>query len=128
MPRALSRFTNDSSELPRTLSICNATLTFFMWTGSSSELEDMGFLNPSSNIDLYCLHSVVEFLLSTTIENFMNSWNNHPISTANNKSPDQIFYMGLLRLLSDDASHEIDEVFRRSVTFLLCSRLFFLVS
>lgn len=63
-------------------------------------MESAYLLNPSDDRDIACLHHTVGELLRTTIQDFKNGWNEHPISTAENFSPRQLFVLGLLRMKS----------------------------
>jgi AcrR family transcriptional regulator len=47
-------------------------------------LENEGKLNPGNEIDLYCLHFVYLPRINSALESFIESWNNHPISTERN--------------------------------------------
>lgn len=78
---------------------------------TKSDLESRGLLNPSSNVDIFCLHTVCWHLLSTTVDNFVIGWNNHPISTAENFSPLQLFHLGLTKLKNMGGEHpELNQV------------------
>lgn len=59
-------------------------------------LENEGKLNPGNEIDLYCLHLVYLPRINSALESFINSWNNHPISTERNMTPNQLFVRGAL--------------------------------
>ena len=54
-----------------------------------SSLENEGKLNAGNEIDLYCLHFVFLPRINSALHSFIESWNNHPISTENNKTPNQ---------------------------------------
>ncbi len=64
-------------------------------------MEDRCILNPSSDVDVYCLHLVAKQLLIQTVELFVRGWNSHPVSTAKHFSPLQMFCMGLMNLRKD---------------------------
>lgn len=61
-----------------------------------SSLEDEGKLNAGNEIDLYCLHFIFLPRINSALHSFIESWNNHPISTENNKTPNQLFIRGAL--------------------------------
>lgn len=60
------------------------------------ELEDDGELNPMNGIDLYCLHYVYLPRINEALNAFIESWNNHSISTEHNLTPNQLFIQGAL--------------------------------
>lgn len=61
-------------------------------------LEDQGLLNPINEIHIYALHYIFLPRINRTLEGFVEGWNNHSIRTAGNKSPNQLFVEGALRL------------------------------
>ena len=65
-------------------------------------MEREGLLERSDDFDVFCLHLCVGKLLSTTVDMFMEGWNHHPIRTENNRTPMQLFYVGLLELAQDE--------------------------
>lgn len=71
-----------------------------------SEMESCGILNPSLDLDIYCLHVTCFRILSLTVEEFRNGWNEHLLSTEKNKTPRQLFVSGLLALKNDGNYHE----------------------
>ena len=61
-----------------------------------NELEDEGCLNSLNEIDIYCLHFVYIPRINSALKAFVESWNNHPISTERNYTPNQLFVEGAL--------------------------------
>lgn len=61
-------------------------------------LEDRGLLNPINEIHLYALHYIFLPRINRTLEGFIEGWNHHSIRTVGNKSPNQLFIEGALRL------------------------------
>lgn len=77
-------------------------------------LEHHGLLNPLNEYHLWALHYVYLPRISSSLKEFTNSWNNHPMRTANHKSPLQLFTAGLLLLQNSNLSaldffEDIDE-------------------
>lgn len=62
-------------------------------------MEEQFILDPLNEIHLYALHYIFIPRISRSIEEFVLQWNNHPIRTANYKSPVQLwtegFYQGV---------------------------------
>ena len=59
-------------------------------------LENEGTLDPLNNVDIFCLHLVYLPVINRTLEEFRESWNNHPLSTEHNSTPNQLFCQDLL--------------------------------
>ena len=72
---------------------CVAVL--FHDTFYSLEHEDK--LDPLNEIDLYCLHYVYLPRINSALQSFIESWNNHSISTEHNLTPNQLFIRGALQ-------------------------------
>lgn len=59
-------------------------------------LEESGKLDPLNNIDLYCLHRVYLPRINACLDAFVESWNNHPLSSERNMTPSQLFVRGAI--------------------------------
>lgn len=57
-------------------------------------LEESGDLDVSDNVDLFSLHYVFLPRMNQHLHIFASSWNDHPIRTARNKTPNQLWIMG----------------------------------
>ncbi len=86
----------------------------------NSQLESEGTLNPSDDVDIFCLHFVATKLLVDTVNGFVRGWNAHPISTESNFTPNQLFVIGLLRLKNSGIYHE--ELVQNDMTNKLAER------
>lgn len=60
-------------------------------------LEENHYLDIDNNDHLFCLHFVYKPLINTMLDSFSSSWLNHKIRTARNKTPMQLFLMGMQR-------------------------------
>ena len=58
-------------------------------------LEQCNLLNPDSECDLFILHYVFLPRISRSLIELVNVWNNHPLSTAGNRSPLQLWHSGI---------------------------------
>lgn len=58
-------------------------------------LENEDLLDPADDIDIGCLHLVFLPKINKMLELFQNMWNNHKLRTERNRSPLQLFMMGL---------------------------------
>ena len=76
-------------------------------------LEGQGKLDPLNRVDVFCLHYVYLPLINKTLEEFMESWNNHPLSTEHNYTPTQLYCQGVLQFhpfipqSSNNSTHQI---------------------
>ena len=59
-----------------------------------SEMESQGILNPENETDIFCLHFVFIPRINRSLSTFMESWNNHPLSTESNRTPLQLYVGG----------------------------------
>ena len=60
------------------------------------ELEADGNLDCLNEVDLYCLHSVFLRRINSALKHFVESWNNHSLSTAHNLTPNQLIIRGAI--------------------------------
>ncbi|CAL8368819.1 unnamed protein product [Boreogadus saida] len=58
-------------------------------------LEQDQLLDVSSTEDLFCVHLVFLPKLKMDLECFVEGWNNHPVRTENNRTPVQLWWLGL---------------------------------
>ena len=67
-------------------------------------MEDQGILDPNSETHLWCLHFVFVERINQSLTLFKNGYNKHKIRTAHNKSPEQLWTEGILRVANSSAS------------------------
>lgn len=60
------------------------------------ELEAEEVLNPSNEVDVFCLQVVFLPRINKCLAEFQGGWNNHPLSTEGNMSPIQLCVSGLI--------------------------------
>ena len=58
-------------------------------------MEDGGLLDPLNEIHLYVLHLVFLESINNALKELTMDWNNHPLSTERNLSPEQLWHLGL---------------------------------
>lgn len=61
-------------------------------------MEHHDLLDPLNEMHLYALHYVFIPRINQALSEFMHGWNHHPIRSAHNKSPHQLFTAGALLL------------------------------
>lgn len=59
-------------------------------------LEDTGLLDPTSSVDLFCLHFVYKPYINHAIQLFVDAWCTHPMRSANNRTPTQLWIEGMM--------------------------------
>lgn len=59
-------------------------------------LEQRGILDVTDEVHLFCLHLVYIPLINKAIDEFIGEWNNHPVTTQCNFSPNQLWMQGML--------------------------------
>ena len=57
-------------------------------------MEDIGILHPDNSVDMFCLHFVYIPRINASLNQFTLTWNHHPLGSACNKSPLQIWRTG----------------------------------
>ena len=73
-------------------------------------LEDQMFLDPLNEVHLYCIQIAFLCRVNAALQELKLDWNEHPMRTTGNLSPNQMFYLGLSSYL-DANPDEIENVF-----------------
>lgn len=60
-------------------------------------LEGDGFLNPLNDTDLFCVHLAILPEINRCLNEFVESWNHHCLSSEHNMTPEALFTLGLLQ-------------------------------
>ena len=60
-------------------------------------LEEVGLLDPDNVIDLIALHSVFLPRIQSQLDIFRDAWCSHPIRTAYNRTPHQLWVLGMMQ-------------------------------
>ena len=61
------------------------------------QLEDDNEFSTLNEVDMFCLHFVFLKRINCALKSFAESWNNHPISTEHNLTPNELFVEGALQ-------------------------------
>ena len=76
-------------------------------------LEDVGYLDPSSDIDMFCLHYVFIPRINQHLELWADGWIRHNLSSARGNTPMQLYIRGLLENQSSvDQNEEVTQDFQ----------------
>ena len=65
-------------------------------------LEDIGILNISDPLDIYILHTVALPVIQHHLNLFREGWANHQLRTEQNRTPLQLWILGLHEMHSAD--------------------------
>lgn len=66
------------------------------------QLEEDGQLDLSSSVHLFCCHFVFIPRLQAQLDLFRDGWDNHPLSTERNLTPNQLWHTGLQHTPEDN--------------------------
>ena len=79
-------------------------------------MESEGILDPLNEENLLALHFVYLPRINKALEEFKRDWALHPLSSANNRSPRQLWHLGMTSLLYlDPESLEVAQLGGRDV-------------
>ncbi|XP_062514261.1 uncharacterized protein LOC134189884 isoform X2 [Corticium candelabrum] len=73
-------------------------------------LESIGMLDPSNELDLFCLHFVYISRINSHLTSWQKAWIKHPMRSEHNLTPEQLWTMGLQRIATSN-NHIASEVF-----------------
>ena len=68
-------------------------------------LEDAGMLNCDSALDLYALHFMFLPVIQKQLDLFREGWAHHPLRTEGNRTPQQLWIMGIHQMISQNQDH-----------------------
>lgn len=66
-------------------------------------LEDSGLLSPTDDVDLFFLLYVFLSRINRALQEYSEACNHHPMRTAHNWSPDQLWYYSSIAAQNDDS-------------------------
>lgn len=65
-------------------------------------MEDNQLLDPNDEVHLSVLHRIFLPRINKALEEFERDWAYHPLSSAGNKSPRQLWFIGMRNMLEND--------------------------
>lgn len=65
-------------------------------------LERNNLLDPNNDYDLLALHLVFIPRINRNLDKFRGAWNNHKLSTEGQKTPNQLYILGMLQLFGSE--------------------------
>ena len=73
-------------------------------------LEGNNVFNPCNEVHLFCLHLVYLDLINGALNEFCSEWNNHPVTTETNFSPQQLWVRGIVMQGNNSSSTAVQDV------------------
>ena len=67
-----------------------------MFRDTFQGLEEEGVLDPLNEVDMFCLQYVFKPRINHILKSFVDSWNNHSLSSERSQTPNQLFVCGFL--------------------------------
>ena len=61
-------------------------------------MEEQGYLDINNEQHIFALHYVFEPRINSHLQQFASSWDNHPMSTEHNSTPNQLWITGLFNI------------------------------
>ena len=74
------------------------------YTSIFNQLEESGQLDPLNEIHIFGLHQVFKRRINNSLNECVEQWQHHSLSTEHNLSPIQLFTKGVLENLNSDYS------------------------
>ena len=68
-----------------------------LYYGVLHDLEEDGLLDITGRLHLYCVHYAFLPRLKEDLARFTRSWDNHPLRTEQNMTPNQLWHLGLMQ-------------------------------
>jgi hypothetical protein len=65
-------------------------------------LEDFGFLSPTDDVDLFCLHFIFTPIINRALKEYSEAHNHHPLRTEHNWSPYQLWCHSSIAAQNED--------------------------
>ena len=69
-------------------------------------MKDVGILDANDEIDLYTLHYIFLPIIQKQLDLFKQAWACRPLRTEKNRSPQQLWILGLHTMNAQDEEHE----------------------
>ena len=85
------------------LDLFNGCLCFFYFFFYF--LEDAGILDVDNEFDIYALHYIFLPIIQMQLDSFRQAWACHPLRTERNRSPQQLWILGLHSMSTQDHQH-----------------------
>ena len=70
-------------------------------------MEDLQILDVNNDAHLFCLEYAFQPRINDSLHKFMLAWNNHPLSSEGNLTPNQLWTIGLVGSSQDPYEIEV---------------------
>lgn len=67
-------------------------------------MESDGILDPDNEHNIFCLHVVFQPVINDMLSKFSSAWINHKMRTTSNKSPLQLYIMGMQQVQHENGT------------------------
>lgn len=71
-------------------------------------LEDDGFLDPLNDTDLFCVHLTILPEVNSCLQEFLQSWNQHCLSTEQSMTPEALYTLGHLERHQTETESQVN--------------------
>ena len=92
-----------------------------LYYGLFNHLENIGFLDPTNSLHLFCLHYVFVPRISRHLSIWTDAWNMHPLRTEKNLTPVQLWTRGLFTRPALGLHEMDDELLDEVLVFMFVS-------
>ena len=83
-------------------------------------LEEANLLNPNDDVDLCALHFVFLPMIQRYLDTFREAWCSHPIRTEHNRTPHQLWILGMQQAAADTNCSVMQGIMNTEVQLHLC--------
>ena len=84
-------------------------------------MENNNFLQVDNEVHIFCLHYIFQWRIDNALQKFMDAWNNHPLSTERNLSPNQLWVSGLA---AGSCTLERNDILEVQSCMLICGYIY----
>lgn len=81
-------------------------------TNRKIDLEDSNLLDISNGLHLYVVKIVFVHLINVDLQRFKDGWDCHPIRTASNCTPNQLWLLGKIDYQPGNGDFDVDNSYR----------------
>ena len=71
-------------------------------------MEDLQILVVQNEVHLFCLRYVFVYRITHALQQFTNSWNNHPLSSEGKFSPTQLWIIGIVHQRKQSSGEDLE--------------------
>ncbi|XP_033101239.1 uncharacterized protein LOC117104496 [Anneissia japonica] len=72
------------------------------WYSFFSNMENLGLLCMDNEDHIFLMHYIYRPIIDNMLQQFVNMWNNHKLRTAQHKTPNQLFILGMQNIACEN--------------------------